>query len=56
MAPEMMSLGQIYSAKVDVYALGIIMWELIAGQLPYRGVREVAVHVMEGKTPTPPLP
>lgn len=40
-APEQV-LGQALSVRTDVYALGMMTWELLTGQLPYR---------LEGATP-----
>ena len=34
MAPEMMAGGS-SSRKIDIYALGIIMWEILSGQMPF---------------------
>ena len=34
MAPEMMS-GNTFSKKTDIYALGIIMWEIFSGKVPF---------------------
>lgn len=33
LAPEMMDAGGVYSNKVDVYAFGIIIWELLSGEV-----------------------
>ena len=55
MAPEQLS-GD--SAKIgpacDVYALGVVMYELLTGQLPYRGsITAVLGQIVQG-TPRPP--
>ena len=35
MAPELLN-GQPYNAKSDVYSLGMVMWEVATGQMPYK--------------------
>ena len=37
MAPELLSSGP-YTSKVDVYAYGILLWEIVTGGLPYYGL------------------
>ncbi|KAI8539757.1 hypothetical protein RHMOL_Rhmol09G0207800 [Rhododendron molle] len=34
MAPEMIK-GRSYGHKVDVYSFGLILWEMVAGTIPY---------------------
>ncbi len=35
-APEML-LGERCSEKVDIYSMGIVLWELVTGDVPQRG-------------------
>jgi serine/threonine protein kinase len=37
MAPEMASQGK-WSSKTDMFAMGVIMWEILTGEYPYRGM------------------
>jgi eukaryotic-like serine/threonine-protein kinase len=49
LAPEQAS-GQPVSAATDVYSLGVVLWELLAGEVPFVGENFVAValrHVNE---------
>ncbi|GJD06453.1 Probable serine/threonine-protein kinase [Galdieria sulphuraria] len=56
MAPEVLA-NQPYSEKADVYSFGIILWEMVAKQLPYYGIQpmQVAVAVLS-KQMRPPMP
>ena len=38
MAPELLIIGKPYTSKVDVYAYGILLWELATNQTPYSGM------------------
>ncbi|OHT02802.1 TKL family protein kinase [Tritrichomonas foetus] len=38
MAPEILSTSSNYTSKIDVYAYGIVLWELATGQTPYSGM------------------
>ena len=38
MAPEVLATNTNYSSKVDVYAFGIVLWELATSQTPYKGM------------------
>ena len=38
--PPEMILHYQYSPKTDMYALGIVMWEILTGEFPYRGCDE----------------
>lgn len=38
MAPELLSTSSNYTSKIDVYAYGIVLWELATGQTPYSGM------------------
>lgn len=44
MAPEIISSGS-YNEKADVYSFGIVLWELLTKEPPYRGLHEVQVAV-----------
>lgn len=50
-APELMlNTNAPYSRSCDVYSLGVIMWEITTGELPWKGVgyNEVQVRVTKG--------
>jgi len=42
-----------YSRKVDVYAFGILMWEVLARRVPFNGWKpaDIVAHVTSGKRP-----
>ncbi|KAK8899539.1 protein kinase activity protein [Tritrichomonas musculus] len=42
MAPEVLS-SQRYDEKADVYSFAIILWEMLTGDVPYRGLRDIQV-------------
>eukprot|EP00968_Pinguiococcus_pyrenoidosus_P006248 scaffold427_cov263-Pinguiococcus_pyrenoidosus.AAC.12 len=52
MAPELLR-GASFGVKVDVYALGILMWEIVAQQVPFGGLAldEIRQMVLEGERP-----
>ena len=50
MAPELLRRGS-YGTPCDVYSFGIVMWELLALQLPWaslNSVDEIASYVLAG--------
>jgi len=55
MAPELMSKG-IKSEKTDVYAIGVVLWELWVMKTPYAGlkVNDIAIKVRGGARPVVP--
>jgi serine/threonine-protein kinase len=52
LAPEV-SAGAMPSASSDVYALGIILFELLSGRLPYYAETPVAMAMQHATAPTP---
>lgn len=55
MAPEVMRGERIYTSKVDIYSLALILWELNEGTLPFENTRwnhEVEDFVLKGERPT----
>lgn len=42
MAPEVL-ISQKYDEKADVYSYGIILWEMLTGDVPYRGLRDIQI-------------
>ncbi|KAH0791702.1 TKL family protein kinase [Histomonas meleagridis] len=55
MAPEVLD-SKPYGKKADVYSYGILFWELLSHEIPYRGLRDyqVVVAVMQGSRPLIP--
>ena len=39
MAPELLSSEQKYGPSIDVYSFGILMWETLALEMPFRGIQ-----------------
>jgi eukaryotic-like serine/threonine-protein kinase len=54
MAPEQ-ALGQVLDARADLYALGIILYEMLAGRPPFEAADPAAMLMAHAKTPPPPL-
>jgi hypothetical protein len=54
LAPEISS-GSMPSPSSDVYAVGIILFQLLTGRQPYIGDTPVAVAMKHSTTPTPPV-
>ncbi|KAH0787678.1 TKL family protein kinase [Histomonas meleagridis] len=42
MAPEVLN-SNTYDEKADVYSYGMIIWEMLTGDVPYRGIRDFQV-------------
>ncbi len=54
LAPEQAS-GQPVSAATDVYSLGVVLWELLTGDVPFVGENFVAVALRHVNEPPPSL-
>lgn len=55
MAPEQ-ALGWATDHRADIYALGLVLYELLVGELPFRGETFGAVVVAMTRGEVPPLP
>jgi tetratricopeptide (TPR) repeat protein len=54
MAPEQ-ALGEAVDARSDLYALGIMLFEMLAGQVPFRGDSPLATLALQVNAPLPKL-
>jgi len=54
MAPEQ-ALGQEVDARADLYALGIIIYEMLTGSRPFEAESKVALLGMQVTAPVPPM-
>jgi hypothetical protein len=45
MAPELLTANAIYTSKVDVYAYGLVLWEIVSLQVPFTGLDPTQIMV-----------
>ena len=54
MAPEM-ARGEPIDARADIYELGIVLFQMLSGHVPFKGTTPLAVVVKQLEEPLPPL-
>jgi len=54
LAPEQLR-GEPVDPRTDLYALGLVLYEMLAGELPFHGDTEMAVAVARLSTPPAPI-
>ena len=55
MAPEQ-ARGEVVDGRADLYALGVLIWEMLTGKLPFEAVDALSMAVMHAQDPVPKLP
>lgn len=55
MAPEQ-ARGEMVDGRADLYALGVLIWEMLTGRLPFEAQDALSMAVMHAKDPVPKLP
>ncbi len=55
LAPELIASGMSPSVQSDIYAVGVILFQLLEGRLPYEGSHGVAVALQQVTEPIPKL-
>jgi len=55
MAPEQ-ARGEVVDGRADLYALGVLIWEMLTGRLPFEAPDALSMAVMHAQDPVPKLP
>ncbi|TCZ89042.1 bifunctional serine/threonine-protein kinase/formylglycine-generating enzyme family protein [Lysobacter sp. N42] len=55
MAPEQ-ARGEEVDGRADLYSLGVVLWEMLAGRLPYEAQDALSMALMHARDPIPKLP
>ena len=55
MAPEQ-ARGEEVDGRVDLYSLGVLIWEMLVGSLPFQAGDALSMAVMHAQNPIPKLP
>ncbi len=53
-APERF-LGAAFDHRADIYAFGVLAYEALTGQVPFRGINPIATFTMHVEDPPPPM-
>lgn len=55
MSPEQAE-GETVDARTDLYSVGIVLYEMLSGNVPFKGENSLAIMQKHLSTPPPPLP